>query len=68
MVIYCSLVKGMWREATDPPFQASSLPDACCARLSHLFPLDAFEDDEETRKSPGPQIKLEEATGSRKPV
>lgn len=59
----------MWMEKADPPpSQASSLPDASCARLSHLFPLDVFEDDEETRKSPGPQIKLEEATGSRKSV
>lgn len=58
----------MWMEAADPPFQASNLRDASCPRFSHLFPLDVFEDDEETRKSPGPQTKLEEATGSRKPV
>lgn len=58
----------MWMEATDPPFRASNLRDASCARFSDLFPLDVFEDDEETRKSPGPQTKLEEATGSRKPV
>ena len=58
----------MCMEATDPPFQASNLPDASCARFSHLFPLDVFENDEETRKSPGPQTKREEATVSRKPV
>lgn len=58
----------MWMEATDSPFQASNLLDASCAGFSHLFPLDVFEDDKETRKSPGFQIKLEEATGSRKPV